>query len=474
MEDAPAPSAEAPAPAEQAPAPAEQAPAAIAPASTVDPDTSDVLADLPRGDAQLDLLCARGNADPVSDALCTRPYIASLADLQRTVGVAVLDPTLGNGMGGNASFALLTHSTSIAGRLVSPINPRAFLFTTPASVARLLGAPRPNPGFVAMGVTRGEQLVELVARDRKTDDLRFFLVRFEQACNEGNRCSSYDLFSPAFETGWKRVSVYEDRDLANTTLDCNVCHQPAGPGTKKLLRMQELQEPWTHFLRAKDEGIELLRDYRLAHDHKESYAGIAGFIIAHSQPARLEGLVENEGFRAQPNEFPTASMFTELGGGAAPEKSYNFKAIFRGAAEGREIPTPYPAARFADPKKLARAAAGYRAVMTGKAAPETMPSLADMHRDEARWMNSLAPRPGLDGKGILQQMCERCHNPKLDQTLTRALFDVTALAAMSRHEKDEAIRRLRLPSTSSRKMPPPRFGALSDAEIETAVAELSR
>jgi hypothetical protein len=447
---------------------------ALVPEGAATDDALDVLAELPRGQAQLERLCARGNADPVSLALCQRPRIEGLADLQRAVGVAIVDPTRGNGEGGNASFALLGHSTSIAGRLVSPINPRAFLFTSPASIARVRGPAQKNPAFVAMGVTRGEQLVELVARDRKTEELRFFLVRFEQACNVANRCSSYDLFSPAFESGWTEVSVYEDRDLENTVFDCNVCHQPGGPKTAKLLRMQELQEPWTHFLRAKEEGQKLIEDYFRAHDYKESYAGIPAFIVAHSQPARLEGLVENEGFRAQPNEFPTASMAIELGSGKAPEKSFNWQSIFRASLAGTAIPTPYPAARASDPAKLARAAAGYRAVMSGKAPHEAMPSLADLHGEEARWMVSLAPKPGLSGRAILEQMCQRCHNPSLDQSLSRSLFDVTRLDTSSRHEKMEAIRRLRLPSSSRRKMPPPRFGELGEAEIAAAVAELER
>lgn len=89
-------------------------------------------------------------------------------------------------------------------------------------------------------------------------------------------------------------------------------------------------------------------------------------------------------------------------------------------------------------------------------------------------MTGLAPKPGLSPRGILQQMCQRCHNPALDQRLTRSLFDVTRLDEMSRHEKDEAIRRLTLPASSVRKMPPPRFGELSEGEIAAVVAELRR
>ena len=450
------------------------APAAPAPAAPAKEDPSDVFAGLPTGDAQLDALCVRGHQDPVSERLCARPRIQGLADLQRAVGVAIADPSRGNGESGNASFALLGHSTAISGRLVSAINPRAFLFTSPSSIARVRGPGKKDPDFVAMGFTRGEQLVELVARDRATGDLRFFLVRFEQTCNREGGCTNYDLFSPAIESDWKDVTVYQDQDLRNTVLDCMVCHQPGGPDTPKMLRMQELQEPWTHFFRAVDEGKEIIADYFRAHDYKESYAGIPAFIVSHSQPARLEGLVENEGFRAQPNEFPTAPMALELGGGKALDKSLNWRTIFRGALDGTALATPYPGGRASDPKKLAEAARAYRAVMTGKAPREQMPPLTDLHRDDARWMTSLRPKPGLDGTGILRQMCQRCHNTTLDPTVSRSRFDVEKLGSMSRHEKDEAIRRLQLPASSKRKMPPPRFGELSEEEVAAVVEELRR
>ena len=429
-----------------------------------------MLAHLPRGAAQLDVLCARGNADPVTERLCARTAIRGLADLQRVVGVAIVDPTRGNGEGGNASFALLAHSTSISARLVSPINPRAFLFTSPATIARVRGPARPDPAFVAMGFSRGEQLVELVARDRRTGALRFFLVRFEQACNAGS-CTPADLFTPAIERDWTAVDVYEDRDLANTVLDCAVCHQPGGPGTPKMLRMQELQEPWTHFLRAVDDGKALLGAYRAAHDVAEPYAGIPGFIIGHSQPARLQGLVEHEGFRAQPSEFPTQAIVLELGGGRAPERSRAWTPLLDGVLAGRAIPVPPPMAMTADPRKLAEATAGYRRVMRGAS---DLPPMADLHREDARWMSSLRPKPGLDAPAMLRQMCARCHNPALDQTVSRALFDATRVEAMSRREKDEVIRRLRLPASSPKKMPPPRFGELAAEEIETVVAHLAQ
>jgi hypothetical protein len=419
--------------------------------------------------------CARRNADVVSERICAAPPITSLLDLQKALGVAQLDAKRGNGMAGNASFALLGHSTSSAARLVSPINPRAFLFSSPASVGRVRGALQPDPDFVALAFTRGEQTVELVARDRKTDELRFFLIRFDQACNaEPGGCSSYDMFSPAIERDWTAINVFEDVDLANTVLDCATCHQPNGPRTSKILRMNELQQPWTHFFRDLDSGRSLIEDYYLAHDESETYAGIKGRTIRHSQPTRLEGLVEHEGHRDQLDEFPGAALGYGLSQGILPEASPRFADMFARAQRGLGLPLPAPMARPHDDERLQQRAAAYRAVMKGKQPAAAMPSLADMQRDDTLWMSSQRPKPDSSGPEMLQQMCNRCHHPGLDQSLSRARFDVSRLLGgkLDAAAREEAVARLLLPDDSPKKMPPPRFGRLSDEEIGVMIEAL--
>ena len=53
----------------------------------------------------------------------------------------------------------------------------------------------------------------------------------------------------------------------------------------------------------------------------------------------------------------------------------------------------------------------------------------------------ITPQPNLTGRQMLTAMCQQCHNSRLDQTLSRARFNVEKLDEMSRAEKDEAIRR---------------------------------
>ena len=52
----------------------------------------------------------------------------------------------------------------------------------------------------------------------------------------------------------------------------------------------------------------MLADYATAHTTTETFAGIPGAAITNSDPAQLEGLVENQGFKTQPNEFSTGNL----------------------------------------------------------------------------------------------------------------------------------------------------------------------
>ncbi len=441
-------------------------------------------------------LCARANTDPISLAFCVepRPKITSLKELQQRVGLGFVPGNTLNGdreqngvlqAVGNPAFALTANSSSLVARFVSAVNPRAIIFT---ATNRLQN---PIPGFVAMGFTRGEQFVELIAHDPVKKDLTFFLFRYELACDatlEG--CTKADLLTPEVERGFTRWTLTQDVDLKNTVLDCLQCHQPRGPGTKKILRMQELQNPWTHWLRNKsagpgddpEGGLFLLGQYTAAHGN-EDYAGIPGDAIANSDPRRLEGLLENNGFMDQPNEFSTKQIEAEVkqSNNLAPHvnvpagMSATWKKLYADAVAGKAIPPPYHDVQVTDPGMLAKYTSAYRAVMAGdRAAAQALPEPTEMFLEAAVADLSFVPQKGLEGRGILIHMCQQCHNPNLDQTISRARFDVMNLDALSREEKDRAIARVKLPASSPLKMPPPRFRALSAGEIELVTQELLR
>jgi hypothetical protein len=87
---------------------------------------------------------------------------------------------------------------------------------------------------------------------------------------------------------------------------------------------------------------------------------------------------------------------------------------------------------------------------------------------------SYVPAPGLDGHGILVHQCQHCHNSTLDQTVSRARFNIEQLANMTRAEKDEAIRRIQLGDDDRHKMPPVRFHTLGDADKQLVIQELQK
>jgi len=85
-----------------------------------------------------------------------------------------------------------------------------------------------------------------------------------------------------------------------------------------------------------------------------------------------------------------------------------------------------------------------------------------------------APAAGADGKALLVQMCQQCHNANLDPTISRDRFLVDQLGQMSRAEKDLAIERLD-PSLRSRlRMPPSLFRTVTDDERQAMIDELRK
>ncbi|HEU0030507.1 MAG TPA: hypothetical protein VFQ53_07740 [Kofleriaceae bacterium] len=439
------------------------APDAASPVSPTDP-----LGGLPTGAEQWMKLCAKGYGDVISTRFCAGtapPTITSLKQLETFLGLDVVpNPNRDPSLNPNVRVTLTGTSTGIGLRTVTPLNPRAFLMT-PA-----LAGGAPNPTYQIMAFARGEPLVELVANDPQANTLRFFLLRFQPAC-EAAGCSAADLLTPTIESGWTGYTLYDDDTIKNTTLDCLACHQEAGPGTKKILRMQELANPWAHwFYEERPANKATIDDFARAHG-SEDYAGIPAVNVYPSRPFALETLVRNNGFATQPNLFDTTKIQNEL---AATGTSATWNALYANTVAGRAIPTPYHSIPHTDATKTASMIQAYQQTMAGTLPRDQMPDIRATIKDSALADMSIRPKPGLDGRGILVHMCQMCHNSRLDQTISRASFDVERLDQMSRTEKDEAIRRLQMPDTDARKMPPVRFHELSDAERQLAIDVLSQ
>ncbi|MCX6129223.1 MAG: hypothetical protein NTX25_09205 [Proteobacteria bacterium] len=82
----------------------------------------DFLAELPSGEDQRKVLCARGGSDKIRQAFCGTepPKISSLKDLQKSLG---LSPNSSGGILGifigSSGFVLTAHSSSLVGKFTS-------------------------------------------------------------------------------------------------------------------------------------------------------------------------------------------------------------------------------------------------------------------------------------------------------------------------------------------------------------------
>jgi hypothetical protein len=443
-------------------------PPPAAPGASADPDYFE---HLPKHEAQLKILCDRKGQDTVSKAFCAKPggpKLTGLADVLAAVGLSFKDRTKGNGTGGNPGFAITGHSSSLVMRTVTAANPRAIVFTPPPAV----GA---SAAYVAMGFTRGEQLIEFATRDPETGEPAFYLLKYEQPCNATKSCGAKDLVGPATESGWTNWTLYEDEDLGNTPMDCLRCHQPNAK-QKPFLRMQERTDPFTHWFSAsRDGGRALLADYHGVHGHGEDYGPIPAALVDASDPALLARFVDqNNAGLAQPNAFDSAAIEREVRSSSAlqptvndpPGKSATWQKLFDGALGGAAIRPPYHDVKVASAPAVEAFGQGYRAMLTGTASAPL--DVRALFVDGAKVDLGLRPKPGASGADILKQMCGECHNSRLDPAVSRARFDATRLDQMSPGEKSVAAARLGLPAGDRLRMPPAVFGELSTEEITRA------
>jgi hypothetical protein len=155
-----------------------------------------------------------------------------------------------------------------------------------------------------------------------------------------------------------------------------------------------------------------------------------------------------------------------------PGWSASWQAVYDRAASGQFIAAPYHDVKVTDPTRLGAAADAYRQWLSGGA--PTVPDIRDVFLDDGLRDMGFAPRAGLDGRGLLSQMCQQCHQGKLDLTLTRERFLVDQLDTMSRAEKDLAVTRIQMATSSRLHMPPVLFRTITDDEAQRMIVELQK
>jgi hypothetical protein len=422
--------------------------------------------------------------DGVNQAFCSSkgpPPITGLKDLEAVMGLGFTNANGGNGTGGNPSFVLIGHSSSLVGHYVSSINPRAIVFTPGLKAGS-------NTSFTAIGYTRGEEFAEILTSDG-SGQTNAYVLHFEKACDLTHSCTWADLLTPEAEQGWVNYSLYEDDNpgdlVGDTIMDCQQCHQPQGPGQNVLLRMQEFTAPFTHFMSAQTEGGKaLLTDFHAAHGTSEDYAGIPAALIDQSDPSLLAAFITAAGAPAQANAFPSATIEAEVkasdplqpSDNSVPGTSATWQGLYGGFVQGLFIPPPYHDVKITDATKLAAMTQAYQDFMAGRIAASELPDIRRVLPDNPKVLSDLGfhvQQGFTDGKSILINACTQCHNSNLDQTQSRARFNVQNVAQMSKSELSIAIGRVSQAPNSLFLMPPARFRELLPAEKQLVVDYLN-
>ena len=403
------------------------------------------------------------------------PQPQGLNDLLALLGLDFKDPGGENGQGGNPGFAILGHSSALTARKVSTLTPTAFVFTPPPA-----DGSKPS-GYVFLAFDPGETFVEVASHDPTADAVNFYLVLFDKDCTNNGGCKNGDVLTQKLTQGWSNLREYESStSLNNTIADCRQCHAP-DDAAPQMLRMQEIKPPFTHWFSMQTTGGQALyQDFHKAHAAGEDYGPIPGALVDKSDPALMAQMITQAGFANQPNAFDSEAIEAEVARSAASQPWSNstmgvsptWQSIYSAAVAGQFIATPYHDVKVTDPTKLDKMTKAYTQYMAGKAAD--LPDIRDVFMDAGLRDMGFAPKSGLDGKQLLQQMCQQCHHSKLDLTISREKFLVDALDTMTRDEKDVAIQRLQMPVTTRLAMPPALFRTITDAERQLMIDELQK
>ncbi len=116
----------------------------------------------------------------------------------------------------------------------------------------------------------------------------------------------------------------------------------------------------------------------------------------------------------------------------------------------------------------------YTSFLDGSLPPAQLPDIREVLLDAALPDMGIRPKPGLDGRGILTQMCGQCHNAKIDPALSKARFDVSKLDSLEPSIKKMAIARMQLDPKDVRHMPPARLKTLDGADLQLAIDFLKK
>lgn len=433
---------------------------------------------LPRGGKSLDEICKTPSSNKVWRGFCgsngnSRTVINSLRQLFSVVGVTSEDLT-----------SCTTNSVSLVKNGGSVLNPRCIRFSSRGNDA----------DFVAVGFQRDDlTLVELVARDPVTRKLHFYLGDFELPCEKTEQgCQPGAFFVEASESNWASFSLYEDKVLKNTAMDCTTCHQPGGVNTSKRLIMAEAEFPWTHWFDKETTcGKSLFADFEKAHAGETFYAGTSLAKLKQSEAVALEEAVFNNGFKGRShgnNFFESLQISFEVGQtNGQPEtnanqsfsdtweEEFNRRNAMLGLDVFGGVSMPYRDCKQSDPNKLDFYSNKLSQYIKGSIDLSEVPELhhVNLSDETALRERGMLVGRGTTGKALLKRACIACHNNNLDQSITRANFNAQDLTKNSAEDFDTAIYRLRMVKGDLQLMPPKNYIDLTEEEVLDLISYLT-
>jgi mono/diheme cytochrome c family protein len=156
-----------------------------------------------------------------------------------------------------------------------------------------------------------------------------------------------------------------------------------------------------------------------------------------------------------------------------PRRSPTWDTLYQGFKRGEHLALPYFATRATDPIKQAALSDAYQRYRAQQLDPRALPDLADIYPDDpqTRAEIGLQTEPLATPAETLIQACGSCHNDVLDQTVSRARFNID-LARLTPAERELAIVRLEANSESSEVMPPHETRQLAAGARDALVAYL--
>jgi hypothetical protein len=142
--------------------------------------------------------------------------------------------------------------------------------------------------------------------------------------------------------------------------------------------------------------------------------------------------------------------------GTGAGRSPTWDRAYEGFKLGEHLALPYYDPNPTDPGKLAALTTAYRSYLAGSTTAAELPDLADIFPDDphVRAEIGLQTEPDATPAETLIQACCPCHNDVLDQSISRAKFNV-ALSRLDPSELASAADRIGRAGAVAGAMPPP-------------------